>query len=61
MIFTLIGLCVATWLLMGGSKNVWEKIMLLFFLVAAYVGFRLLTGASIDEIIAPFLLENNTP
>ena len=55
LLFMLIGLILGTWFLMGEKKSVGEKISLLIFLIAVYVAFRLLTGATLDEIMAPLL------
>ncbi len=53
LVFLLIGLVLGTWFLMGGRKSVGEKVGLLIGLVIVYVTFRLLTGSTLDEIIAP--------
>jgi hypothetical protein len=54
MILMLTILILGAWFLMGGKRSAGEKLGLLLFLVIVYFAFRFVTGATIDEILAPF-------
>ena len=54
-VFIGIGLLLGSWFLLGEKKSPVEKLITLIVLVSIYVGFRLLNGASMDEILAPLL------
>lgn len=49
----LVVLLIGSWLLMGEKKPFGEKIGILVVLIVLYVGFRLMTGASLEEVLAP--------
>jgi len=46
-------LIILAWFFMGGKRSVGEKFGLLFILLIGYVGFRLITGATVAEILEP--------
>ncbi|MCD4726996.1 MAG: hypothetical protein K8R46_05010, partial [Pirellulales bacterium] len=43
------------WLLLGERKSFLEKISMVFALLFIYVAYRLLNGASLDEILSSFV------
>jgi len=44
-----------TWLLLGERKSILEKISMVFALLFIYVAYRLLSGASLNEILSSFV------
>ena len=48
-------LLLVSWFIIGESRSFGEKIALLVLAVVIYVSFRMITGASLDDILAPLL------
>lgn len=47
-------LLLGTWFLLDEGKTFWEKLAIVFAVTFAYVAFRLITGATIAQILSPF-------
>ncbi len=54
LIFILVGLVIGAWFVVGENMSFFEKLFALIVIVAVYVGFMLLTGASLNDILAIF-------
>ena len=52
-IFILAGLLIATWFLLGENKTFWEKLGIIFTVVAIYAAFRYISGVPMEDIFAP--------
>ena len=48
-------LLLGSWLVIGEKRSPLEKIGLLLGVIAAYVGFRVLSGASLEQALAPLV------
>ena len=46
-------LLLGSWLLLGEKKSFMEKLALILGIVAIYVAYRLMSGATMEEILAP--------
>jgi len=47
-------LLLGSWFIVG-KKSVGEKITLIVIVVSIYVGYKFLTGSTMEDIIAPFM------
>ena len=54
LLYVVIGLVIGAWFVVGEKTTFMEKLFALFFIVVLYVGFMLLTGASLEDILAIF-------
>lgn len=58
LIYIGVALLVGSWFVLVERPSFFEKIMIIAVVAGLYVGFRFMTGATLGEIIAPFLLLN---
>ena len=54
LIYVLIGLIIGAWFIVGEKTSFLEKLFALVFIAVLYVGFMLLTGASLEDVFAIF-------
>ena len=48
-------LLLGSWFLIGETKTFWEKLGIVLVLAAIYVGYRLITGATLADLLTPFI------
>ncbi len=48
-------LLLGSWFVLGEKKSFLEKLAIIFALIFSYVAFRLLNGASMNEILSSFV------
>lgn len=48
-------LILGSWFLLGEKKSFLEKLSMLIAALFVYVAYRIMTGSTMDEIIAPFM------
>ncbi len=48
-------LLLGSWFVLGEKKSFWEKLAVVLAVVFVYVAYRLMSGATFEEIIAPLL------
>jgi len=53
LIFIGVGLVLFSWFVIGEKRSVWDKIFILVAVVGVYVAYRLMGGATMEQIIAP--------
>ncbi|MDP2654137.1 MAG: hypothetical protein Q8Q08_08915 [Candidatus Omnitrophota bacterium] len=60
LIFVLIMMLLGAWFLIDEKRSVVEKIFIVAAVLAIYISYRLMTGSSFDDIIAPLLSKGTT-
>ena len=56
----IIGVCItlAAWFLLDEKKTFWEKVFIVIILVFLYFAYRLMSGATVHDILAPLTTDN---